>query len=174
MRREPMQRLTLRPNWAARGRAAWFATLIAGSLDLAYAAYGPISKGRSPVPMLQAIASGWQGRAAYDGGLVSAALGVLSHYGILFVIAAACVDLAMRHLPLLRHPLRNGIVLGIAIYLLMHFIVVPLSAAPFSLPHGPGDIVEGLLVHVALVGVPILYALRHVLAKAGWPVKEQT
>ncbi len=169
MMRDPLSRLTLRPCWAWRLRAAWFGALVAGTLDLGYAIYATVSAGRAPLRVLQSIASGWQGRAAYDGGLVSAALGLVSHYGILFVVAAAFVDACMRRPALVQQPLRHGVLLGIAVYLLMHAVIVPLSAAPFALPHGLGDIISGLLVHIVLVGLPSVYVARHVLGRAGWP-----
>ncbi|MBK6726799.1 MAG: hypothetical protein IPG63_05990 [Xanthomonadales bacterium] len=169
MMRDPLSRLSLRPSWAWRLRAAWFGALVAGTLDLGYAIYGTVSAGRAPLRMLQSIASGWQGRAAYDGGLVSAALGVVSHYGILFVFAAAFVDACMRRPALVQQPLRHGVLLGIAVYVLMQAVIVPLSAAPFSLPHGLGDVVEGLLVHLCLVGLPIVYVARYILGRVGWP-----
>jgi len=169
MMRDPLSRLTLRPCWAWRLRAAWFGALVAGTLDLGYAIYATVSAGRAPLRVLQSIASGWQGRAAYDGGLVSAALGLVSHYGILFVVAAAFVDTCMRRPALVQQPLRHGVLLGIAVYVLMHAVIVPLSAAPFALPHGLGDIISGLLVHIVLVGLPSVYVARHVLGRAGWP-----
>lgn len=169
MRGDALQRLTLRPSWAARLRAAWIGALLAGTLDLGYALWSTIAGGRPPLRMLQSIASGWQGKAAYDGGIISAALGVLAHYAILFVFAAAFVDACMRRPALVQQPLRHGVLLGIAIYVLMHALIVPLSAAPFTLPHGPGDIASGLLVHIVLVGLPIVLVARYMLGRVGWP-----
>lgn len=172
MVRDPLSHLILRPRWAVRLRAAWFGAVLAGTLDLGYAIYATVSAGRAPLRMLQSIASGWQGQAAFDGGLVSAALGVVAHYGILFVIAAAFVDACMRRPALVQQPLRHGVLLGVLVYVLMHAVIVPLSAAPLSLPNGLGDIISGLLVHIVLVGLPIVHVARHVLGRAGWPTTQ--
>lgn len=78
------------------------------------------------------------GRAAYDGGLGTAAPGVLLHFFIAFGILTTYV-LASRWWPALaRHPFLYGPLYGILVYDMMKLVVVPLSAAvigPKSWPH---------------------------------------
>jgi uncharacterized membrane protein YagU involved in acid resistance len=106
------------------------------------------------------VASGWLGNAAFDGGQTAAALGLVSHYGILFA-AAALYLLASRRLPVLRdQAVICGLLFGVGIYLFMNFVVVPLSAVPFKFKYTPAKLVRDLLVHTLLVGLPIALAVR--------------
>lgn len=57
--------------------------------------------------------------------------------------------------PLAQRPLIFGPLYGALVYVLMNTVVVPLSAAPFSLPLR----LTGLLVHMFLVGLPIALAV---------------
>lgn len=64
------------------------ASLVAGSVDLAFAfVYYGWKFGVGPQRILQSVASGWLGAASKDGGWTSAAIGFVSHYGILVVAA---------------------------------------------------------------------------------------
>jgi len=106
------------------------------------------------------VASGWLGKQAFDGGMPAAVLGLLSHYGILFV-AAALYLAASRRFPLLRHrAVTCGLVFGVGVYLFMNFVVVPLAAVPFELSYTPSKLAQGFLSHSVLVGLPIALAIR--------------
>ena len=110
--------------------------------------------------MLQSVASGWLGNAAFEGGQATAALGLVSHYGILFA-AAALYLVASRRLPVLRNrAVICGLLFGVGIYLFMNFVVVPLSAVPFRFKYTPAKLTRDLLVHTFLVGLPIALAVR--------------
>ena len=90
----------------------------------------------------------------------AAVLGLLSHYGILFV-AAALYLAASRRFPLLRHrAVICGLVFGVGVYLFMNFVVVPLSAVPFEFSYTPSKLAQGFLSHSVLVGLPIALAIR--------------
>ncbi|WP_140910211.1 hypothetical protein [Cognatiluteimonas lumbrici] len=103
--------------------------LAIGTLDLAFATLYWMRHDIAPVRILQSIATGWLGDAAYAGGSASAWLGAVSHYLIATTFVAA-YHAAARHLPrLLDHPLRYGIAYGAWLYIAMNFIVLPLSAA---------------------------------------------
>jgi uncharacterized membrane protein YagU involved in acid resistance len=94
------------------------------------------------------------GKAAFEGGNTTVALGLALHFFIAFVMAVVYVR-ASRHLPLLvTKPLLMGVLYGIALYVVMNFVVVPLSQIgwrPVSL--------RGFLLsfppHVLLVGPAI-------------------
>jgi len=125
---------------------------IGGLLDIIYAIvlWGFILGG-SPVGILQSIASGLLGNAAYEGGGVTAALGLALHFTIAFFMALAYV-LASRRLPvLLSRPILMGAVYGVALFVVMNFVVVPLSAIGFRPMTLPGAI-RALLPHVIFVG----------------------
>ena len=133
---------------------------VAATLDIVYAFVMSTQAGISPTRVLQSVASGWLGKQAFDGGMPAAVLGLLSHYGILFV-AAALYLAASRRFPLLRHrAVTCGLVFGVGVYLFMNFVVVPLAAVPFELSYTPWKLAQGFLSHSVLVGLPIALAIR--------------
>jgi hypothetical protein len=141
-------------------RAAIYGGLVAGALDITYAfiAYGLL--GVTPFRILHSVASGWVGRAAYEGGAATAALGLVSHLGIACVAAGLFVIASLRWRVLTERPVVFGGLYGLSIFIVMNYVVVPLSAASVG---GPKGIFYplGLLVHIFLVGVPIaLFARR--------------
>ena len=110
-------------------------TLTVGVLDIldAFIFFG--LRGARPVGILQSIASGVLGRAAYQGGLRTAALGLLLHFVIAFGVVATYL-LATRLIPALnRRPWLYGLLYGVVVYAVMNLVVVPLSAA--ALGSGP-------------------------------------
>lgn len=156
------------PGPGATARAILWGTVAVGVLDLldAFLFFG--WRGVPPVRILHSIASGVLGRAAYQGGVSSAAIGLLLHFVIAFGIVTIYVA-ATRVLPALhRRPLVYGALYGIAAYLVMNRIVVPLSAAvvgsgPTPLP----VLINGLLIHMLGVGIPSALAARAAAGRAG-------
>lgn len=136
--------------------------LVAGVLDITYALIASGVRGVSPTQVLQFVASGLLGRAAFAGGRAPAALGLLLHFLIAFIIAAIYYGASLRLPTLLRRPLLWGPLFGVAAYFVMNYVVVPLSATPKpSSPFSLASFVSGLLVHAFLVGLPIaLFARR--------------
>ncbi|HYC67431.1 hypothetical protein [Brevundimonas sp.] len=139
------------------GPAILWATLAAGTLDIASAIL--LNLGVGPQVVLQSVAGGWLGRAAYQGGWPTALLGLASHFGIMLVIAAIYMTLAARQ-PLLRSQwLLAGVVWGVLIWLVMTLVVIPLSASTLS-PPDAYHVVQGLIVHVVMVGLPMAWIAR--------------
>jgi hypothetical protein len=144
------------------GHAILYGTLAVGILDLldAFVFFG--LRGVAPILIPQSIASGLLGRAAYDGGFGTAALGVLLHFFIAFGIVTTYV-LASRQWPALaRRPFVYGPLYGILVYGVMNLIVVPLSAAVVGSKTLP-VVVNGLLIHMLGVGLPGALAARMAL-----------
>lgn len=137
-------------------RALLLGALTVGVLDIldAFIFFG--IRGVPPLRILQAVASGVVGReAAVAGGLGTAALGVLLHFFIAFVIVAVFYAVS-RKLPILtQHPIVLGALYGIAVYFIMTLVVVPSSAigAVRKLPSLP-VLINGLLIHALGVGIP--------------------
>jgi hypothetical protein len=138
------------------------ATLAIGSLDLLFAWGYWAGKGVTFADILHSIAAGWYGRASYAMGTTSAVVGALSHYAIMAAFVA-CYWLAARRVPVLaRHPLMAGAAYGLAIYALMTFLALPLSAA------GPADfsntawVASSVGMHL-LIGVLCALAAGHAL-----------
>lgn len=129
---------------------------IGGLLDGLYATvlWGFIL-GSNPAGVWQSVAAGLLGKeAAYSGGNATALLGLALHFFIAFVMALVYVR-ASRHLPLLiARPLLTGALYGAALYLVMNFGVVPLSALGFHAPSLKGAI-RTLIPHVLFVGPAI-------------------
>lgn len=135
--------------------------LLGGAGDLLFAIAWAGINGMAPQKLLQVIASGWSGNAAFDGGWNTAAIGFASHFGIALVVAALFSMLATRMPALLERPLVAGIVLGIATFLVMRLIVLPLSAFPFPVKMFTLGAGLDLLSHMFLFGTPIAFARRY-------------
>src|SRR5687767_5566770 len=130
--------------------AALRAVLVGGGAAATLDILSAFALSGEPVRVLQAIASGVMGRAAFGGGAGVALLGLALHYLIL-VVAAALYFVAHRHVPALAlQPLRFGALYGLAIWLVMHGVVLPLSAVPFTLPYRPADVAIQLVIHAVL------------------------
>jgi hypothetical protein len=135
--------------------------LLAGALDITYAiVFSYLRSGVAPTRILQSVASGALGRAAYDGGAPVAALGLALHFLIAFIITAIYFAVASRQAWLTRRPLVTGALYGLVVYLVMNLVVIPLSAIG-TRPH-PATItmVTGILVHMFFIGVPIAFGAR--------------
>ena len=131
--------------------------LVAATLDIAYACvFWAIEADVSPSRILQSVAAGLLGESSFRGGSGTAALGLLLHYLIALGMALAFYT-AARHWTLLRkHWLRAGAVYGLLLYVLMQYVVVPLSRAG----GGPQDthwVTLSIAAHVVLVGIPIAF-----------------
>jgi len=128
--------------------------LIAGILDLsqAFILFGP------KIPL--AIAGGLLGPQAFRGDLAVYILGVFLHFLIACTAAAVYYGASRRLRFLTQHALVCGLFFGIAVELTMSFIVLPLSALHATGPYQYRDLVQGLLVHMVLVGLPISFSIR--------------
>jgi hypothetical protein len=107
-----------------------------------------------PVRLLQGIASGLLGRASFQHGWATGALGLAFHFLIAFT-AAAVFYAASRKLPaLLDHPWLAGVGYALVVYGFMYWIVMPLSRlhrSPVTLSYT----VTAIIVHIICVGLPI-------------------
>lgn len=138
---------------------ALIGAFIAGALDIGYAIAVWGLRGAEPAAVLKGIASGLYGRAAYDGGAAMATLGLSLHFFILFC-AALVYFAATRWLPVfIRHAVLGGLAFGLGMFLVMNYVVVPLSAAPFGPPAG-WMYFGAICAHLFLVGLPIALAAR--------------
>ena len=133
----------------------------AGLIDILYAIGANLPRGVAPIKVLQSVASGLLGRAAYQGGAGTALLGTLLHFAMTFAMAALFVAAARSLAPVRQHMLVAGLAYGALIYFAMRWAVVPLSRFP-------GDLrvvnpIE-LAVHVIGVGLVIALATRRFAA----------
>ncbi len=133
---------------------------VGATCDIVYAFLYYGWKGVSPERILQTVASGWLGKASFDGGWTSAALGLASHYAIVIVAAALFWAVARRWAWLRDEPIATGLVYGLCIYGFMNFVVLPLSAFPYPLRFPLLTTATGLLVHMVGVGLSISLITR--------------
>src|SRR5271155_2077793 len=128
--------------------------LIAGALDLtsAFLTFG------WGVP--RAIAGGLLGRGAMQGGAGTWVLGVFLHFFIA-CSAAAIYYAASRKLGFMtEHAVVCGAFYGIAIFLVMNLVVLPLSALHAKGPYQLRGLIQGLLVHMIIIGLPIALSVK--------------
>ena len=144
---------------AAAVRAILLAGVTAATLDLAFAfSFYGATLGASPIRILHSIASGAFGMAAFDGGIATATFGLLAHYFILMVAASLYYAASTRALALRQRAAVCGPLFGVAIYCVMHYVVLPLSAAP-KFRTTPLSIGSEFLMHL-LLGLTIALILR--------------
>ena|SRR6266849_7268374 len=135
---------------------------LCGALDItaAFIVYGYF--GAKPLRLLQGIASGLLGSRAYDGGPLTALVGLCLHFFIAFTASSVYVLLSRRVSLLGQYVYISGALYGVAVYFFMQYIVIPLSAAsrpPFSLKM----MVIGVIIHIFCVGLPISLVTRRYL-----------
>ncbi|WP_332765362.1 hypothetical protein [Phenylobacterium sp.] len=145
---ETRARRTLRPIEAILG-----AGLLAAVLDIS----NPIIiwglKGVPAERILQSVASGLLGKAAFAGGAATAVLGMAAHT-LIMLGAATFYYLASRRLPVMnRHPWIAGPAFGFGFYFFMNYLVVPLSLAAMKPPHGWFPVLNQMFCHMVLVGL---------------------
>ena len=150
------------------GKAILVGGLIAGALDITYAFILWWFRARvTPMQILQSVATGLLGKASYDGGAGTAILGAFLHFFNALVIAAIFVG-ASRIWPVLaRRATLFGPLYGIGVYLVMNYVVLPLSAfPPRSKPPAPAVWITGVLAHMFLIGLPIALAAKRAVPAA--------
>ena len=134
--------------------------LVAGTLDITYACVFWGVKAGVPVRRIfQSVAAGLLGKASFEGGAATAALGLGLHYFIACSMAVAYYLVARRIPSLREHPVAYGAAYGLLLYGIMNYIVVPLSAAGRG-SKDPLWITLSIAVHMVLVGVPIALFTR--------------
>ena len=138
-----------------------FGGLVAGALDLTAACLTNwLRAGTTPEKVMQSVASGLLGAASYSGGAGTAALGVILHFCIATAWTAIFFLASRKRRVLIDRPLSSGLLYGVAVYLFMNFVVLPLSAFPKrAAPPLSGRII-GLLVIMFCIGLPIAQVVR--------------
>jgi len=136
--------------------AIFWGGLIAGVLDIT-AAF--VTFGFQP-GVLQGVASGLLGSSAFNGGMVTAALGAVLHFFIATAAAAVYYFASRRLKALVERAFIWGACYGVAVWLFMNLIVLPLSAVPFRKTFALRGVIQGLIIHILFVGLPIALSVR--------------
>jgi hypothetical protein len=146
-----------------------YAGLVAGTVDIAAAS---IINAANPLIILLAIASGLLGKAAFHGGGGVMLLGLVLQWVMSMIIAGIFTLAAARIPALARRWVLNGALYGVVVFIVMNFVVVPLSVAPLK----PGwalsatSVVKNLLA-MLVFGWIVVYAANRFLAASMRPTR---
>lgn len=137
---------------------------LAGFADFVYPTLMSVINGGSPLQPWLGVASGLLGAAARQGGLGTAALGVCLHFFIC-IAAAALLWLLVKHVKFLpRQWVVLGVLHGIAVLLVMNYVILPLSGIGRSI-YPLEQLHVHAFWHIVLVGLPTAFfvarGLRH-------------
>jgi hypothetical protein len=134
------------------------AGLIAGILDIISAFVIAEIKGTGSIRMLQGIASGLLGQRSFEGGMTTAGLGLAIHFLIAFTAATVFYAASRKFSSLTQHAVVSGLLYGIAVYIFMYWIVVPLVFP--NARHSISRDVTAVIIHIVLIGLPIALVVR--------------
>lgn len=141
-------------------KAILFSGLIAGILDITAASVNVwVNSGRGPISTFQSVAGGLYGAETFNGGYRTAAIGLALHF-LIATTAAAVFYLISRKLKfLVGEAILSGVLYGIAVWLFMYLVVLPLSAWKTS-TYPLKTVVTGIFIHIFCVGLPIALVVR--------------
>jgi hypothetical protein len=112
------------PRWAI----VLLGGLILGTADLLFAiSFWKIGYGVSATRVMQSVARGVLGTASFEGGVPTALLGAALHYTIAIGMAATYYLVSRKVRMLIRWPIACGVAYGALLFLIMSFVVLPLS-----------------------------------------------
>lgn len=137
-----------------------YAGLIAGTVDIGSAC---VINFLNPGIILRVIASGVLGRAAFHEGDWVLALGLILQWAMSILIAALFVFAAAKSPGLRRRWVPAGIAYGIVVFIVMTFVVVPLSAAGLK-PHFTLEYIGDNTLAMVLFGLIVAYVAKRGLA----------
>lgn len=140
-------------------RAILWGGLIAGTLDITAAFVNSGLRGRSPMWVLQSIASGLLGPDSYKGSFRTAALGAVVHFFIAFVATIVYYSASRKLEFLVQRAVLCGLLYGVAVYLVMYLVVLPMTFHR-SFVHPASAVVIAVGIHILCVGLPISLAVR--------------
>jgi uncharacterized membrane protein YagU involved in acid resistance len=139
-------------------RAILTAGLVVGVLDISSAFVIAGIKGTGSIRMLQGIASGLLGQRSFEGGMATAGLGLAIHFLIAFTAAAVFYVASRKLRSLTEHAVVSGLLYGIAVYIFMYWILVPLVFP--TAHHSMSRDVTAVIIHIVLIGLPIALVVR--------------
>lgn len=150
-------------------RAPWAGVLpsglLAGAFDLSFAFLFYGYRGAAPPLILRSIASGVLGPQAFSAGSWVLPLGAALHFFIA-LCAAFAYYLVSRPFPVLvRRPVWCGAVFGVAMYVFMHQLVLPLSRVHHRVMP-TSEVIGELFSHIFLFGIVIALGVARSSAAA--------
>jgi hypothetical protein len=141
--------------------AIFWGGLACGVFDITQAMVAfNLQSGLKPMTVLQSVASGLLGRASFQGGPKTAALGAFLHFFIAFSWAAIYYVASRRLVFMIEKPVIAGLAYGEFVWIIMTFVVLPLSAIHRWPTWNNAAIITGPIGHMFLVGLPISLAVK--------------
>jgi hypothetical protein len=146
--------------------AALVAALIAGTLDFCFVRVYFHSLGIGFTRIGQSVAKGLLGPASFEGGVATALLGTALHFAIMFAFMLVYLLAARRIGFMRRHAVLSAIGYGLATFLVMNYVVVPLSRAAHPIEYNAWYLAS-IGVHVFFVGFGAMLADRWLQRRGG-------
>ncbi|HVF46409.1 MAG TPA: hypothetical protein VNA17_02470 [Pyrinomonadaceae bacterium] len=149
---------------AVLGRPGVFHTIVYGGMAIGVldfldaTLFFMLYSGASFARIWQGVAAGLLGReTAVAGGWNTAALGILLHFVIAFLVAAVYFTGTRVSSFLVRYPLISGLSFGVIVNFVMQYAVIPLSNAggPTPAPFRWPVFLNSVIGHALLVGLPV-------------------
>ena len=138
-------------------RSILIGTVIMGTLDAIvwHLIVVSLIGGQPLISVYQYLASAAIGMVAFEGGILTALLGLFFHYVVAFAVAAVFF-LSADRIPLLRrYAIPASLIYGVGVFIVMNMIVLPLTSAPPLPAPTVSDLVKGILDHILVVGLPL-------------------
>jgi hypothetical protein len=111
--------------------------------------------------VFQTIAVGVLGQASYEGGAAAAGLGAALHVFMATMFVVIYTLVARRHRPVLDRPWVYGPLYGVLLYVVMNFVVMPLSRVGRSPSFAHPDwITAAVVAHMVFGVICVLFARR--------------
>ncbi len=153
-------------NKISFAKAILLSGLFIGIADgLAAAVSNYLMKDVSPDRVFKFVASGVFGMKAFAGNTEMLVAGLCFHFLIAMSFTAFFFIVASSLKNLLNNVLLTGTGYGCGIWLVMNFIVIPLSNTP-PISFQTDSVLVGILVHIFVIGVPIVWLAKQHLGPA--------
>lgn len=146
-------------------RALAIATFVVAILDIGEdIIYCKVFLHVTPGELFKYIASSVVGIArAVSLGWIGVLIGAVLHTAVSFGVVLTYFFLSKEFLILRKRPFTMGPLFGIAVYCVMHYAVVPLTAVPKIVPQNPAvALANQLFAHIFMVGLPAALVLSRV------------
>jgi hypothetical protein len=129
---------------------------VAGAIDLAFNTVKAVNAGTSVLRPWKGVAAALLGKdAVIRGGDAMAILGVGLHFLITIGAAAIYYLAAKRQGWPVKHAFLSGLVFGTIFFLVMNYVILPLSVIGHPLYVGVQTIAFALPGHIIMIGLPI-------------------
>ena len=135
--------------------------LVAGTLDIGENLIFNAFRHVTPKMVFQYIASGLIDGRSFTMGSESVALGIAVHYAIAMTWTVIFYLFSRKLIVLTRHAIISGIVYGGVVYVIMNFVVLPLTRVPHAAKAATlASRISGILALLFCIGLAISLLVR--------------